>query len=107
MPRRRDRLGTTAVGPVGRATGGRPTSHAAGALDRRSHTRTCGWLLDLHFRSANAASNVVVRLALAGRPLGNCPRRRSGRLSAATGCAKPTIRRSPAVTTTQSTWLPH
>lgn len=70
MPRRRDRLGTTAVGPVGRATGGRPTSHAAGALDRRSHTRTCGWLLDLHFRSANpnAASDVVVGLALVGRP---------------------------------------
>ena len=69
MPRRRDRLGQLAVGPVGRA-GGRPISRAVEALDRRSRTRTCGWLLDLYFRSANpnAASNVVVSLALASRP---------------------------------------
>jgi hypothetical protein len=61
--------GRPAVAPVGRATGGCPTT-APGALDRRSHARTCGWLLDLHFRSANpnAASDVVVGLALAGRP---------------------------------------
>jgi hypothetical protein len=55
---------------VARPTARWEHSSAAGALDRRSHTRTCGWLFDLHFRSANpnATPDVVVGLAPAGRP---------------------------------------
>jgi len=70
MPRRRDRVGT--AGGRTRYSGDRPSPDQprSANADRRSHARTCGWLLDLHFRSANpnATSEVVVGLTPADRP---------------------------------------
>ena len=50
-----------------------------------------------------ADARLRVESALAGQTV---TERAAGRLSAAAGCTEPTIRRSPAVTTTQSTRLP-